>query len=242
MSDDIAPETLATEATLSDGLVPDQDQPYAKRAINRALRVAWLAVFAGIAVQVLVLVARMAAGGAFPGAQFFATLAQGVSWSVLVCGAVAIGTVAARARSAITGLIGLIAGPISWGLAKGVQKGVQSLLSVKEDQITSFFFQISAIKGLEYAVLGAALGFMVGKKWANVWAHVALGMTIGAGFAAIIVPMSIAKAASGGSPLPGPAVASMTVNEFVFPIGCALVIYAVQRMRKHVEAAEKAPR
>ncbi len=236
MSEDIAPMTAATEGTLSDGLVPDQDQPFAKRAINRALQVAWLAVFAGISVQILVLVARMAAGGGFPGAQFVASLAQGISWSVLVCGAVAIGTVAARARSAITGLIGLIAGPLSWGLAKGVQKGVQSLLAVQQDPITSFFFKVSAIKGLEYAVLGAALGYMVGKKWANVWAHVALGMAVGTSFAAIVVPMSIAKAASAGAPLPGPAVASMTMNEFVFPIGCALVIYAVQRMRKHVEA------
>lgn len=237
MSDDIAPDTTPTEGTLSDGIVPESRTNFARRALARALRVAWLAVFAGIGVQVLVLLARLYAGGGFVPAQFMASIAQGISWSVLVCGAVAIGTVAARARTTLTGLIGLVAGPIAWGLAKGVQKGVQSLLAVQEDQLTAFFMKVSLIKGLEYAVLGAALGYMVGRKWANVWAHVALGLVVGCAFAATIVPMSIANGAGAGKPLALPVVASMTTNEIVFPIGCALVIYAVQRMRRYADAA-----
>jgi hypothetical protein len=239
MTDDIAPAAAATEGTLSDGIVPDDEEnSFTRRAIRRAIMVAWLAVFAGVAVQALVLATRLLAGAEFVGAQFVATMAQGVSWSVLVCGAVAIGTVAGKARAAITGLIGLIAGPVAWGLAKGVQKGVQSLLGVAEDPINNFFLTVSALKGLEYAVLGAALGFMVGKKWANLRAHILLGLAVGAAFGAFLVTMTVNFNAANGKPVLLPAVLSQSVNELVFPIGCALVIYAVQKMHRYVRASQ----
>lgn len=237
MNDEPAPAAIATEGTLSDGIVPDEDgASFPERALRRAITVAWMAIIAGVVVQALVLVARLSAGGPFVAAQFVASMAQGISWSVLVCGAVAIGTVAGKGRAAITGLIGLLAGPIAWGLAKGAQKGVQSLLAVTQDPINNFFLTVSALKGLEYAVLGAALGYMVGKKWANLAAHVGLGLAIGAVFGALFVTMTIDFAVAGGKPVLLPAVVGQAANELVFPIGCAIVIYAVQKMHAAVRA------
>ena len=69
MTDDIAPAAAATEGTLSDGIVPDDEEnSFTRRAIRRAIMVAWLAVFAGVAVQVLVLAMRLLAGAEFVGA------------------------------------------------------------------------------------------------------------------------------------------------------------------------------
>jgi hypothetical protein len=234
MNDEMKPAALAAEASVSDGIIPDDDGSFADHAVRRALAVAWMAVLAGLAVQILVLVGRLGAGGSFVGAQFLATMAQGISWSVLVCGAVAVGTVAGKARAAITGLIGLIAGPAAWGAAKGVQKGVQSMLGVAQDPINNFFLTVSAIKGVEYAVLGAALGYMVGKKWANLPAHLALGLAVGSLFGALFVTMTINFTIASGKPLALPAIVGQSINELVFPVGCALVIYAVQRLRRRV--------
>lgn len=235
-----APAIAPSEGAVADGIGADDDMSaFARKALKRALAVAWMAVFLGIAVQSIVLCVRLWAGAKFEAAQFLASAAQGVSWSVLVCGAVAVGTVAGRARAAITGLVGLIAGPIAWGAAKGVQKGVQAMLAMPQDKITDFFVFMSFLKGVEYAILGAMLGYMVGRKWATLWAHVALGVALGAVFAAGVVALNLQHAAGLGKPMPFPAVAGLATNEFVFPIGCSLVIYAVQRLRGHIDVVHK---
>jgi hypothetical protein len=235
-----APSIAPSEGAVADGIGADDDMGgFARRALKRALAIAWMAALLGIVVQSLVLVVRLWAGADFVVAQFLASAAQGISWSVLVCGAVAIGTVAGRARAAITGLIGLIAGPLAWGVAKGAQKGVQAMLAMPQDKITDFFVFMSFLKGVEYAILGALLGYMVGRKWATLWAHVALGVVLGAVFASGVVALNLQNAAASGKPMPFPAVAGLATNEFVFPIGCSLVIYAVQRLRGHVESVQK---
>ena len=224
------------EGGIADALAADPStSAFARRALRRALTVAWLAVGLGISMQALILVARLAAGGAIAPAQLVASAAQGVSWSVLVCGAVAIGTVAARARVALTGALGLLAGPIAWGLAKGVQRAVQSLLGVAQDPITPFFFAVSAVKGVEYAVLGAALGYMVGRSGAGLRAHLTLGAVVGVVFASATLGMTLSHTAAAGRALAAPALAGLVINELAFPIGCSLVLYLAQRLRSIVE-------
>lgn len=235
-----APAISPSEGAVADGIGADDDMSgFAKKALRRALAVAWLAAILGIGVQTIVLIVRLWAGAKFEAAQYLASAAQGVSWSVLVCGAVAVGTFAGRARAAITGAIGLIAGPIAWGAAKGVQKGIQAMLAVPQDKITDFFVFLSFLKGVEYMILGALLGYMVGRKWAGLAAHIAVGVALGAAFAAGVVILNMQNAANAGKALPFPAIAGIASNEFIFPIGCSLVIYAVQKLRGHVDVVQK---
>ncbi len=93
-------------------------------------RAAWLAILLGLTVQILVLLAKIAAGGQSNRVQLIVDVASGVTWSALVCSGVAIGTVLSRHRAAMMGLLGLVSAPVAWAAAKGVQRGLQSMLSV----------------------------------------------------------------------------------------------------------------
>ena len=103
---------------------------------------AWLAAIAGIVAQIAVIGVRLWAGGAVQQGGFLAEMAQGVTWSFLVCAAIAIGALAAKARAITAGLYGLLAGPLAWAAAKGVQKGVQALAGAPQDQITPLFWTV----------------------------------------------------------------------------------------------------
>lgn len=221
----------AASEPVAEGLVPEHGAPASHQALKTALRAAWLAVGLGLGVQALIVVVRLFAGGTANPLAFVASMGQGITWSVVVCAGVAIGTVAGKARTLAMGLLGLVAGPAAWGLAKGVQKALQAMMSIPEDKIDNFFLMITGLKGLEYAILGGALGFMVGKTWAKLPAFVALGLGVGISFAAIVLILTV-----GSKPgTPFPALVGTGVNEIAFPVGCSLVIYAVQRLKHHVE-------
>jgi hypothetical protein len=222
-------EQTAGDTTLAEGLVPEEDVSLSARALRAALKAAWLAIGLGLTVQAFIVIARLLAGGTANPFAFLASVGQGITWSVLVCGGVALGTVAGKARSAVMGVIGLIAGPVAWGLAKGVQKALQGLMGLPQDRVDEFFLLITGLKGVEYAILGAALGFMVGKPWARLPAFAGVGLVTGIVFAAIVLLLTINH-----GPTKMPALIGTGVNEIVFPVGCALVIYAVQRLREHV--------
>jgi hypothetical protein len=222
-------EQIGGETTLAEGLVPEEEASFVGRALHSALRAAWLAVLLGIGVQSLVVASRLLAGGTSSPMAFIASLGQGITWSVLVCAGVAVGTVVGRANSLTLGIIGFIAGPAAWGLAKGTQKALQGLMGLPQDRLDTFFLMITGLKGIEYAILGAALGYMVGKPWARLPAFAGLGVASGAVFAAIVIVLTMNH-----GPAKLPALIATGVNEIVFPIGCSLVIYAVLRLREHV--------
>jgi hypothetical protein len=219
----------AADRAPAEGSAAQADSAASNRALRAALTAAWLAVALGLIVQGLIVIARLLAGGTANPLAFLASVGQGITWSVLVCGGVALGTVAGKARSVAMGVIGLLAGPVAWGLAKGVQKALQSLMGLPQDRLDGFFLLITGLKGVEYAILGAALGFMVGKPWARLPAFAGLGLATGFVFAAIVIQLTIYH-----GPTKMPALIGTGVNEIVFPVGCALVIYAVQRLRGHM--------
>ena len=73
----------------------------ASRAIRSIAFVAIAAIGLGFLMQGLIVLARLLAGGALPGAGLVADLASTVSWSVLVCTGVAIGVSLGKARAAL---------------------------------------------------------------------------------------------------------------------------------------------
>ncbi|WP_181704036.1 hypothetical protein [Chthonobacter albigriseus] len=216
---------------ISDNLAEAVHEEASADAIRRAIFAAWAAILLGIAVQLLVLAVKVVAAASWPQLAFLADLAQGVTWALLVCAGIAIGTVAGRSRSAVMGAIGFIAAPVAWGLAKGVQRAVQHLVGATVDPITSFFYTVSALKGVEYAILGAALGHLVGKGTAHARPYLLLGAAVGIVAAAVMTLLAQRNAALTGTALPTAAVVAAAVNEFVFPVGCAFVIYLAARLK-----------
>jgi hypothetical protein len=202
--------------------------------VKRILTAAWLAAFAGVFAQMLVVAVRVWAGGATEAIGFLAEIAQGVSWSVLVCAAIAVGTLATKAREHIAGLIGLLAGPLAWAAAKGVQKGVQALAGAPQDQLTPLFWSVCGWKGIEYALLGLGLARLVSAPAATLRAYLTLGVLTGLMSACVVIALNLNNAAASGVALPAPRMASLFANEIFFASACCVVIFTAQQLTRSV--------
>src|SRR5438128_1130412 len=94
------------------------------------LRVAWLAVAIGCALE-LVLLAVSSGMGVLAGLKpFVADLVQKVSWSVIVCIGLAVGSAAGKARDLAMGLLGFISAPAGFYAARAIHKAVTQALAV----------------------------------------------------------------------------------------------------------------
>jgi hypothetical protein len=214
--------------------IPAAETEAARLAMKRILTAAWLAVIAGVAAQMVVVAVRAWFGGAVQAAGFAAELAQGVSWSVMVCAAIAVGTLAAKSRAAMAGWIGLFAGPLAWAAAKGVQKGVQALAGVPQDQLTPLFWGVCGWKGLEYALLGYGLATLVANATRRASSYVVFGAMVGLLSACIVIALNLNNAIATATAIPAPKMASLFANEVFFATACCIVIYAAQVLTRSI--------
>jgi hypothetical protein len=210
------------------------DTEAARLVMKRILTAAWLAVIVGVLAQTLVIAVRAWFGGVVEAAGFAAELAQGVTWSVLVCAAIAVGTLASKSRDLIAGVIGFFAGPLAWAAAKGVQKGVQALAGVPQDQLTPLFWSVCAWKGLEYALLGYGLATLVSGSTRKVSAYAGFGVMVGLLSACVVIALNLTNASLTGGAVPAPKMASLFANEVFFATACSIVIYTAQVLTRSI--------
>ena len=97
------------------------------------LRVAWLAVALGLAMEGILLLAGAGLGESLGLGKVTADLVRNVSWSALVCVGLAVGTTLARARAPFAGLAGLLAAPTAFEVSRTVHKGTLEALAVSGD-------------------------------------------------------------------------------------------------------------
>jgi hypothetical protein len=87
------------------------------------LRVAWLAILLGMAMEGILLVFSAGLGDLLGLGSIIADLAQNVSWSVLVCLGLSVGTAVRSARVPVMGLLGFLAAPAAFEISRVIHKG-----------------------------------------------------------------------------------------------------------------------
>lgn len=209
--------------------------------IEQRLRVlfaaCWFAILLGLGLQILILFAKHAVGGNVPGAQLLIDMIGGVTWSLIVCGGVAVGTVAARSVSTAMGWLGLICAPLAFAAAKGVQRGTAWINGQPMEQIGALVIETGMIKTIEYAALGYLLGRIIRTPASTVRNHAAIGLLFGLTFGWLLLALNLAHA--GAASIPPPKAVGLMLNEFVFPLGCSLVIYYVAFLSDRGSAMER---
>ncbi len=190
------------------------------------LRVAWWSILLGLGMEIILVGVAAGAGQLLALKPILADLVQKVSWSVMVCMGLAVGTAAAKARPAVMGLAGLMAAPLAFHAARALHKSAVQALAIAGPAATPpSVLTLAVIKALEYACLGALIAWL-SKRGASVKAYVAVGLVLGALTGAIIVGLG---AAAGAKP-PMAALLVRVVNELLFPVGCSLVLFAAETM------------
>jgi hypothetical protein len=197
------------------------------RELGRTLlRVAWLAIVIGCALELLLLVVAAGVGTLNGLKPFLADLTQKISWSVIVCVGIALGQAAAKMREAMMGLLGFISAPAGFYAARAIHKGVTQAMGMAAQAQGGSAFALALLKAVEYGVFGLGLYWIQKKAW-GVLAHVGMGFAVGAVFGAGTLAIT-------GMHLPMPALISREINEIFFPIGCALVTYSTDVIKKNV--------
>jgi Family of unknown function (DUF5317) len=196
------------------------------------LRVAWLAILLGLLLQLALLLA--AAGlGIFAGLRpLVAETARNLGWSVLVCTGVAVGRVAAKGRPPLMGIAGLLAAPLALTIANTIQKGIAAALDLP-GAAGSASLWVLVVKAAEYGCLAAALGWIGRRAWAGAPAYGTAGLLAGLMFGGAALAV---VAQSAPTPLSTASLMVKGVNELVFPVGCALVIFTAEVLEKRVSA------
>lgn len=188
------------------------------------LRSSWWAILLGLVLEGLQLAAAAAAGGATPsGASIVADTAQKVSWSYIVCVALACGTAATRGGPAAMGLLGLLAAPAAFGVARALHKSVGQALSASVAAGGPSPWLLAGVKAAEYAVFGFLVTRLVRRPELRLPAYVRLGLLVGAVFGAALLAIMDAHAPDG---LAVPVLVARGVNELLFPVGCACVLWS----------------
>ncbi|MBA3474209.1 MAG: hypothetical protein H0T57_13450 [Rubrobacter sp.] len=198
------------------------------------LRVAWLSILLGFVMEALKLTS--AAGfGTFTGLDLtvVADLVGQISWSTIVCVGLAIGTAVSKFRASLMGFLGLLAAPLAFGVSRSLHQGAAQSLAIWETASGPgpSLYILAVLKAVEYACLGAALGWIGSRHWGGVLAHVAVGLVVGIFFGGAIV------AATYWTSPESPGAAALIVrgfNELVFPVGCSLVLFSAQALGKRV--------
>ncbi len=219
--------------------------PAARRATRNIRRIAFVALAAigrGLWMQGMVVAARLLAGGALPGASFFADLAGTVSWSVLVCTCVAIGTSLGKARAVLAGLFGLVFAPLGLAAAKGAQKFVGAIVEASTAPAILSLEVVGVVRALEYGVLAFILVILAERKEARLPPYLVTGIGVGVIFGGFLSGLTILIESLNGSGRALPAIATSIVTEVGFPIGCALLIYVGQLVTQSFGQVEKGSR
>jgi hypothetical protein len=198
------------------------------------LRVAWLAILLGLLLQLAQLLVAAGFGKDISPRPLLAETLKTVSWSLLVCVGVALGRVAAKGRLPLEGVTGLLAAPLALTAANAVQKGVAEAVDAAGVPAGPAPVWVLAIKAAEYACLGLALEWVGRRAWGSALGHLAVGLATGVVFGGVFLAVVVQSAPT---PLAAPALLGRGLNELLFPVGCALVVFIAEVLRAHLDPA-----
>lgn len=196
------------------------------------LRVAWLAVVLGFVMESVLLLLGLGLGDLFGLGPIVAGLIKNVSWSVFVCVGLAVGTTVSKARVPTMGILGFLSAPIAFEVSRVLHKGTLEALAAAGDGSDGVSpLLVAFLKGLEYAVLGMAIGWVGGRPWGGAVAHMGMGLAVGFAFGGTILALNM-----GSTPQPPPTdLLTQGVNEILFPVGCSLVLFSAGALGKRLD-------
>lgn len=160
------------------------------------------------------------------GARVVADTCGKVTWSFCVCLGISCGLAAGRARPQAMALLGLLSAPAGFAVARSVHKSVGSALQVAPGAAEALSpFLLAGIKAVEYGIFGLIVARLSGRPVISLRSHVLAGFAIGLIFGTLVLLLlKRAQPALGALDLVG-----KTIPEFLFPAGCAAVVYVTER-------------
>lgn len=194
--------------------------------ITRLLKGAWLGVILGLLIEGVLLAIQFFQGQLPEPLRIAADTVQKVSWSSLICAALAAGQAISRNAAGLAGLAGLVAAPIAFLLARSLHKATLELLG-GDVAGTPVPWAPAVIKGVEYALLGMAIMWL-SKREAGWKAYTLLGAVVGT----VTFALTVWLLPAGGS------LVQRAIVEIVHPVGCVLAVFMTMQFSRRMGQAD----
>ncbi len=200
------------------------------------LRVAWLAVALGLGMEALLLLLASGFGEVLGLKSLVADLVRNVTWAAFVCVGLAVGTTLSKIQVPAMGFFGFLAAPLAFEVSRSVHKGTLEALDLSGAEATAASpVLLALIKGVEYGCLGLLIGWIGGRAWGGVLAHALAGLAVGIVFGGAILALTLGAAPG---PVPVADLVSRGLNELLFPVGCALVLFSAGALGDRMPSRE----
>jgi hypothetical protein len=210
-------------------------------AIFWLLKVTWYSVALGLALEIAVLLVQVFSSSLPKLPVIAADSVQKVSWSLLVCAALAIGVTSAKAvRTALSGVLGLFAAPLAFVIAKALHKAVGQALGAPAPPTLSAIpspLVLAAIKAAEFAVLGTTAAWLSKQPWSRMKNYVLTGLAVALVFGGALIAYIYS------STQPHPAAVKLVpqaLSELLYPMGCAMVLYGTDTLGHRLASTRSA--
>jgi len=179
---------------------------------QKLIRAAWMAIVLGLVMELIVLAAR----GSSASTLVRDTLSK-VAWSSIVCFGVAIGAAAsAKMRSPAMAVAGFFSAPAGFAVARIVQKALSQAAGSSSESLKGVAL-LALLKALEYGGFGLVTGWLSNDRMTRAPHYATTGAFTGLYFGGLITTVVAAGSKARIVPL--------ALNEILFPIGCAMVLY-----------------
>lgn len=185
------------------------------------LKIVYMTIALGVAIEVAQYILLLVLQNGSPLKQFIADFAGKVTWTYIVCAAIALAT-ALTGSMAKTGLAALVSVPVGLYLATIIHKQALSKFGLDTAIAGSFSFVPVAIKALEYGILGILFPLFIkkGKSFSHfILTALAAGIIFG-------MCQVIYKISSAAAEIPLAKLLPLFLNELIIPVGCSCIIYA----------------
>jgi hypothetical protein len=211
--------TAATLLAVTQGPPPGAGTLSRVRGVT--LRVVALSLVLVTILEALQVTAAAVSGDLEAAGPFLVDLAKKVPWSVLVCTGVWLGLELGRGRVLVAAAAGLVAAPIASLLLRAFAEGAHAMAFAEAPEGPSSLL-VAAVRGVEYACLVVLAAWLGRRARPRVQYHAAAGLAVAVPFGLVLLALSAASAAA---PLDTGPVLAWAVNELLFPVGCALILY-----------------
>ena len=201
----------------------DQDESRTQGLGHQTLEVLVLNLVLVALLETLQMAGTIASGGHYLPAMAFQDLLYKLPWAMALCFALWLAIMVGRARPLASGR-----GPLhrASGIACGaLARDRRRELRLRSEGDADLPPLVAAgVKGIEYACFGVLIAWLRTRRWAHARHHACAGLCIGLIFGGCLLVLTATTPTLTPVLLIG-----WLVNQLLFPVGCALVLFHVTR-------------
>ena len=197
----------------------------AARLLAVTRQVARLSIALALLLELGLLLVAVLSGTFHSLGPFLEDAVQKVAWSFLLCAGLALGLTVAAENVGLVALAALVAAPVASLVSHGLLEAVHSLAFSTSEPAGTSPFLVAVLRGLEYAVLGAVIVGLGVRARLGAHHHALIGLATGLLFGGSLLLL----ASWPGMPQVDTLILlRWAINEVLFPIGCAVILYLVR--------------